>query len=83
MGSGWGAERTGSADAAMKPIIMPKEVTDKETPALRYGFTWVNTHGVGTPEMPWTTMKGSGTGLDMSVYVLDAYTSIRHVMVAH
>ncbi|MEM7345519.1 MAG: gamma-aminobutyraldehyde dehydrogenase [Chloroflexota bacterium] len=50
---------------------------------LRYGFTWVNTHGVGTPEMPWAAMKGSGTGCDMSVYSLDAYTSIRHVMIAH
>ena len=28
-------------------------------------------------------MKGSGTGCDMSVYALDAYTSIRHVMIAH
>lgn len=53
------------------------------TSRLRYGFTWVNTHGVGTPEMPWAAMKGSGTGCDMSVYALDAYTSIRHVMVAH
>lgn len=50
---------------------------------LRYGFTWVNTHGVATPEMPWAAMKGSGTGSDMSVYGLDAYTSVRHVMVAH
>ncbi|NOD97990.1 aldehyde dehydrogenase family protein [Ruegeria sp. HKCCD6228] len=53
------------------------------TSRLRYGFTWVNTHGVGTPEMPWAAMKGSGTGCDMSIYALDAYTSIRHVMVAH
>ena len=53
------------------------------TSRLRYGFTWVNTHGVGTPEMPWAAMKGSGTGYDMSVYALDAYTAIRHVMVAH
>ena len=50
---------------------------------LRYGFTWVNTHGVGTPEMPWAAMRGSGTGCDMSVYSLDAYSAIRHVMVAH
>ena len=50
---------------------------------LRYGFTWINTHGVATPEMPWAAMKGSGTGCDMSVYSLDAYTSVRHVMVAH
>ena len=50
---------------------------------LRYGFTWVNTHGVGTPEMPWAAMKGSGNGCDMSVYALDAYTAVRHVMIAH
>ncbi len=50
---------------------------------LRYGFTWVNTHGVGTSEMPWAAMKGSGNGCDMSVYALDAYTAVRHVMVAH
>ena len=53
------------------------------TSALRYGFTWVNTHGVGTPEMPWAAMKGPGTGCDMSVYALDAYSSVRHVMIAH
>ena len=50
---------------------------------LRYGFTWVNTHGVATPEMPWAAMKGSGTGCDMSVFALNAYTAVRHVMVAH
>lgn len=53
------------------------------TSRLRYGFTWVNTHGIATPEMPWAAMKGSGNGSDMSVYALDAYTAIRHVMVAH
>ena len=42
-----------------------------------------NTHGVGTAEMPWAAMKGSGTGCDMSVYALEAYTAVRHVMVAH
>lgn len=50
---------------------------------LRYGFTWVNTHGVGTAEMPWAAMKGSGTVCDMSIYALEAYTAVRHVMVAH
>ncbi len=50
---------------------------------LRYGFTWINTHGVATPEMPWAAMRGSGTGCDMSVFSLDAYTSVRHVMIAH
>ena len=41
------------------------------------------THGVATPEMPWAAMKGSGTGSDMSVYALEAYTAVRHIMVAH
>jgi aminobutyraldehyde dehydrogenase len=53
------------------------------TRRLRYGFTWVNTHGIATPEMPWAAMKGSGTGCDMSIHALDAYTSVRHVMVSH
>ncbi|WP_437881190.1 aminobutyraldehyde dehydrogenase [Pseudomonas sp. LRF_L74] len=53
------------------------------TSRLRYGFTWVNSHGVATPEMPWAAMKGSGHGCDMSVFALDAYTSVRHVMFAH
>ena len=50
---------------------------------LRFGFTWINTHGVASPEMPWAAMRGSGTGCDMSVYALDAYTSIRHIQIAH
>ncbi|HZU63627.1 MAG TPA: aminobutyraldehyde dehydrogenase [Novosphingobium sp.] len=53
------------------------------TARLRYGFTWVNTHGVATPEMPWAAMKGSGHGCDMSVFALDAFTAVRHVMIAH
>ncbi len=53
------------------------------TSRLRYGFTWVNTHGVATPEMPWAAMRASGSGCDMSVYSLDAYTAVRHVMFAH
>jgi aminobutyraldehyde dehydrogenase len=55
----------------------------KMSARLRYGMTWVNTHGMPTAEMPWAAMKGSGTGCDMSVYALEAYTAIRHVMVAH
>lgn len=57
-------------------------VAMRMTSALRYGFTWVNTHGIATPEMPWAAMKGSGTGCDMSVFALDAFTAVRHVMVA-
>jgi aminobutyraldehyde dehydrogenase len=62
-----------------RDVGMAMSVTKK----LRYGFTWVNTHGIATPEMPWAAMKGSGTGSDMSVYALNGYTAVRHVMIAH
>lgn len=50
---------------------------------LRFGITWVNTHGVATAEMPHGGMRGSGYGSDMSVYALDGYTVVRHVQIAH
>lgn len=50
---------------------------------LRYGITWVNTHGIATAEMPHGGMRGSGYGSDMSVYALEGYTVVRHVQFAH
>lgn len=49
---------------------------------LQYGCTWVNTHFVLTNEMPHGGMKMSGFGKDMSVYALEDYTAVRHVMMA-
>jgi len=68
-----------ASSAWTKDVGLAMQVTSK----LEYGFTCVNTYGVVTPEMPWAAMKGSGNGCDMSVYSLDTYTAIRHVMVAH
>ena len=48
---------------------------------LRYGCTWVNTHFMLTNEMPHGGLKQSGYGKDMSVYALEDYTAVRHVMV--
>jgi aminobutyraldehyde dehydrogenase len=48
---------------------------------LEYGCTWVNTHFVLVSEMPHGGMKKSGYGKDLSVYALDDYTAVRHVMV--
>ncbi len=50
---------------------------------LRYGCTWVNTHFMLVNEMPHGGLKRSGYGKDMSVYALEDYTVVRHVMVAH
>jgi aminobutyraldehyde dehydrogenase len=48
---------------------------------LQYGCTWINTHFSTTNEMPHGGMKQSGYGKDMSMYGLEDYTAIRHVMV--
>jgi aminobutyraldehyde dehydrogenase len=48
---------------------------------LRYGCTWVNTHFMLINEMPHGGLKQSGYGKDMSMYALEDYTVVRHVMV--
>lgn len=48
---------------------------------LQYGCTWVNTHFMLCNEMPHGGMKSSGYGKDMSMYALEDYTAVRHVMV--
>ncbi len=50
---------------------------------LQYGCTWVNTHFMLTSEMPHGGVKLSGYGKDMSMYGLEDYTAIRHVMFKH
>ena len=51
--------------------------------ALQYGCTWVNTHFMLTNEMPHGGLKQSGYGKDMSIYALEDYTAVRHIMIAH
>jgi aminobutyraldehyde dehydrogenase len=48
---------------------------------LQYGATWINTHFMLATEMPHGGMKRSGYGKDMSMYGLEDYTVVRHVMV--
>jgi aminobutyraldehyde dehydrogenase len=48
---------------------------------LQYGCTWINTHFMLVSEMPHGGMKRSGYGKDLSVYALEDYTAVRHVMV--
>ena len=48
---------------------------------LQYGCTWINTHFMLVSEMPHGGMKRSGYGKDLSVYALEDYSVVRHVMV--
>jgi aminobutyraldehyde dehydrogenase len=48
---------------------------------LQYGCVWVNQHFTLVNEMPHGGLKMSGYGKDMSVYGLEDYTIVRHVMV--
>jgi 1-pyrroline dehydrogenase len=50
--------------------------------ALRFGTVWVNDHIPLVSEMPHGGFKQSGYGKDMSVYALEDYTELKHVMIA-
>jgi betaine-aldehyde dehydrogenase len=49
--------------------------------ALRFGCVWINDHITMATEMPHGGYKQSGYGKDMSMYALEDYTEIKHVMV--
>jgi betaine-aldehyde dehydrogenase len=48
--------------------------------ALRFGCVWINDHFSISPEMPHGGFKQSGYGKDMSMYSLEDYTQIKHVV---
>ena len=50
---------------------------------LQFGTVWINDHMPIVSEMPHGGFKQSGHGNDMSIYSLEEYTEIKHVMVAH
>jgi betaine-aldehyde dehydrogenase/aminobutyraldehyde dehydrogenase len=47
---------------------------------LQFGTVWINDHIPLVSEMPHGGYKESGYGKDLSVYSLDDYTQIKHVM---
>jgi betaine-aldehyde dehydrogenase len=49
--------------------------------ALQFGCVWVNDHIPIVAEMPHGGYKESGYGKDLSVYALEDYTEIKHVMI--
>ncbi len=48
--------------------------------ALRFGCVWINDHIPLAPEMPHGGFKDSGYGKDLSMYSLEDYTIVKHVM---
>jgi betaine-aldehyde dehydrogenase len=49
--------------------------------ALQFGCVWINDHIPIVAEMPHGGFKESGYGKDLSVYALEDYTEIKHVMI--
>ena len=49
--------------------------------ALQFGAVWINDHMPLVSEMPHGGFKQSGYGKDLSMYSLEDYTEIKHVMV--
>ncbi|MGO2539617.1 gamma-aminobutyraldehyde dehydrogenase [Specibacter sp. AOP5-B1-6] len=47
---------------------------------LDFGAVWINTHIMLTAEMPHGGFKQSGYGKDLSIYGVEDYTRIKHVM---
>ncbi len=50
--------------------------------ALRFGCVWVNDHIPLASEMPHGGFKQSGYGKDLSMYALEDYSEVKHVMVS-
>jgi len=50
--------------------------------ALRFGCVWINDHIPLASEMPHGGFKQSGYGKDLSMYGIEDYTEVKHVMVS-
>jgi 1-pyrroline dehydrogenase len=49
--------------------------------ALQFGTVWVNEHFTLASEMPHGGVKQSGWGKDQSMYAIEDYTVVKHVMI--
>lgn len=48
---------------------------------LNFGTVWINDHGAVSAEMPWGGFRQSGHGKERSVYSIEEFTQLKHVMI--
>ena len=48
--------------------------------AIQFGTVWINDHFMLVSEMPHGGFKESGYGKDQSMYAIEDYTVVKHVM---
>ncbi|GAA1474000.1 aminobutyraldehyde dehydrogenase [Corynebacterium felinum] len=58
-------------------------IAERASRELEFGCVWINCHIPLVAEMPHGGFKDSGYGKDLSLYSLEEYTRIKHVMTAH
>jgi acyl-CoA reductase-like NAD-dependent aldehyde dehydrogenase len=49
--------------------------------AIQFGTVWINDHFTLVSEMPHGGFKESGYGKDLSMYAVDDYTVVKHIMI--
>jgi betaine-aldehyde dehydrogenase len=76
-------EKANGVEFALASSVWTKDVSTaiRMSNALDFGCVWINTHIPLVAEMPHGGYKSSGHGKDLSMYGLEDYTRIKHVMV--